>query len=90
MIVRVVIGGLVVLAIMLAVHNGWVLRRTGLTGSCAVYASAPSGAQQEKCMAGRLDGQPDLSNKGCTSDGPHGSVEFWSCPAPLQSSPAGV
>jgi hypothetical protein len=90
MIVRVVIGGVLVLAVMIAVQNGWILRRTGLTGSCVVYATASSGAQQEKCSPGRLDGRPDLSNKGCVSDGLRATAEFWSCPAPLQSSPAGV
>jgi hypothetical protein len=90
MILRVVIGGMLVLAIMIAVKNGWVLRQSGLTGTCSVYASLPSGGQQEKCTKGRLDGLPDLSNKGCTSNGPDGSVEFWFCPAGLQSSRAGV
>jgi hypothetical protein len=90
MILRVVIGGLLVLAIMIAIQNGWVLRLTGLTGSCSVSATTPSGAEQEKCIPGSLHGRPDLSGRGCISDGMQGSVEFWSCPAPLRTAPAGV
>ena len=90
MILRVIIGGLLVFALMLAVKQGWILRETGLTGSCSVYATLPGGAQQEKCTKGRLDGLPDLSGRGCTSDGPDGSIEYWECPVQLQSSPAGV
>jgi hypothetical protein len=90
MILRVIIGGLLVFALMLAVKQGWILRETGLTGSCSVYASLPGGAQQEKCTKGKFDGLPDLSNKGCTSNGPDGSIEYWECPVQLQSSPAGV
>ena len=90
MILRVVIGGLLVFALMLAVKQGWILRETGLTGSCSVYATRPGGGQQEKCTKGRFDGLPDLSGKGCTSKGPDGSIEYWECPTQLQSSPAGV
>jgi hypothetical protein len=79
-----------VLVAMLAVKNGWVLRRAGLIGSCVVHANLAGGLQQEACKAGTLDGNPDLSGKGCTVQSRSGSVEYWVCPAPIRSSPAGV
>jgi hypothetical protein len=82
-------GGLVFLA-LLAVKNGWVLRQSGLIGSCAVYATATTGAQQEKCISGRLDGRPTLAGKGCTLQSTFGKTQYWLCPAPVQSSPGGV
>ena len=75
--------------VMIAVKDGWVLRRTGLIGSCAVYANSPDGSQQERCRAGSLDGHPDLSGKGCTKNGVIAGYQYWLCPAAVASKPGG-
>ncbi len=87
---RILIVGALVLVVMLAVRNGWVLRRTGLTGSCTVYARIPDGPQQEKCTSGAIGGRPNLTGKGCSSKGLVGMYEVWLCPAPLVTQPAGA
>ena len=87
---KVVLAGLLIVLAMVAVKNGWVLRRSGLIGSCTVYANAAGGAQWEICGAGLLEGRPDLSRNGCTGDGFRGRFEYWYCPAGLESLPAGV
>ena len=87
---RILMCGVLVLVAMVAVKNGWVLRRSGLIGSCIVQADLAGGVQQEACRAGTLDGNPDLSGKGCTRQSSVGPVAYWLCPAPIQSSPAGV
>jgi hypothetical protein len=79
---------LIVLALV-ALRNGSILRRTGLLGSCEVYATASSGQQWEICRPGSLDGAPDLSGNGCISQQSVGRVQYWYCPAPVVSTPAG-
>ncbi len=87
---RIVIAGLVVLLALVAVRDGWLLRRTGLLGSCSVYATAPNGVQWEICKAGSLDGPPDLSGQGCSVAASSGKFAYWTCPAPIVSAPTGV
>jgi hypothetical protein len=88
--VRILISGGVVFLVLIAVKNGWLLRESGLVGSCTVYATASTGAQQEKCQSGRLDGRPSLAGKGCLLQSTYGEIQYWLCPAPVASSPAGV
>jgi hypothetical protein len=88
--VKIVVVGVVVILALGALKNGWILRRTGLIGSCSVYSTAPSGSQLELCMAGRLDGRPNLSGQGCTAQSVTGRDQYWSCPTPLASQPSGV
>lgn len=90
MLARILIAGGVVLLALFAVKNGWVLRESGLTGTCAVYSTANTGAQEEKCLSGRLDGRPSLSGKGCVIQATYGKAQYWLCPAPLASSPGGI
>ena len=87
---RVFVAALLMFAVMVIVKDGRVLRDAGLTGSCKVYANAADGTQWERCEAGKLEGWPDLSGRGCTSSGLQGVAEYWRCPAALVSSPAGV
>jgi hypothetical protein len=87
---RILISGSVVFLVLVAVKNGWVLRESGLTGSCSVYATESTGVQQEKCTSGRLDGRPSLADKGCLLQSTTGKTQFWLCPAPIASSRAGV
>ena len=90
MIFRIVVVGVLVIGALAAAKNGWVLRRTGLLGSCAVYATAASGSQWELCHAGSLDGRPDLAGQGCSAQAPSGRLQYWNCPTPVASAPAGV
>lgn len=87
MISRVVLVAILIAAALAAVKDGRVLRDTGLTGWCRVYANAADGTQWEICKAGRLEGLPDLSGRGCLRAGVAVRVEYWQCPAPLVSSP---
>jgi hypothetical protein len=84
---RIVLVAIVIVAALAAVKDGRVLRDAGLTGSCKVYANAADGTQWEMCEAGRLEGMPDLSGRGCHSAGVRGGAEYWQCPAPLVSGP---
>ncbi|MGZ4340474.1 MAG: hypothetical protein ACXVQ3_10490, partial [Gaiellaceae bacterium] len=63
MIKRIVLAGVLVLALMIAVKDGRVLRETGLTGVCTPTQGTTEGGQLEACRAGRLAGRPDLSRQ---------------------------
>ena len=80
MFVKLLLVGVVVLAVMVAVKDGRVLRATGLDGSCSVVSTAPNGIQVKACRAGKLHGAPNLSGKGCTDTGTVGSKIYWRCP----------
>ena len=47
MIKRIVVAGVLVLALMLAVKDGRVLRETGLTGVCSLAQTLTDGSQVE-------------------------------------------
>ncbi len=83
MVTRIVLTGLVVVALMVGVKDGRILRVAGLTGSCTIVQTTADGTQLEACKAGKLDGMPDLSRNGCTDVGPAVGREYWKCPAPL-------
>ena len=83
MVTRIVLAGLVVVALMVGVKDGHVLRVAGLTGSCTVVQSTVDGTQLEVCKAGKLEGMPDLSRQGCTDVGIAIAREYWKCPARL-------
>jgi hypothetical protein len=83
MVTRIVLAGLVVLALMVGVKDGRILRVAGLTGSCTVVQTTVDGTQLEACKAGKLEGMPDLSRNGCTDVGTATGREYWKCPAPL-------
>jgi hypothetical protein len=84
------ICGTVVLLVMVAIKNGWVLRESGMVGSCRTYASLAGGEQQERCVPGSLDGQPNLTGKGCVVQSTIGRAQIWLCPAPVASAAGGV
>jgi hypothetical protein len=83
----VVVSAFLVLALMIAVKDGRLLRKAGLTGGCTVLA-APAGdtGSWEACTPGKLQGSPDLSRQSCTSVKVVGKTEYWHCPADIQSS----
>jgi hypothetical protein len=81
MFVKILLVGALVIAVMVAVKDGRVLRATGLTGSCSVISTAPSGIQVKACHKGKLHGAPDLSGAGCTNTGTLDGKIYWRCPA---------
>lgn len=89
MIKRIVVAGVLVLAIMIAVKDGRVLRETGLTGACSMAQTLTDGTQLEACSSGKLAGRPDLSRQGCTAAGITGTYQYWRCPAGIVSGPNG-
>jgi hypothetical protein len=89
MIKRIVLTGALVLALMIAVKDGRILRETGLTGVCSPSQTLRDGTQLEACRAGKLAGRPSLAGQGCTQDGVTGTYEYWRCPAGVVSGPSG-
>jgi hypothetical protein len=89
MIKRIVFAGVVVLALMIAIKDGRVLRVSGLTGECSMAQTLTDGTQLEACRAGRIAGRPDLSRHGCTTAGLTGTYQYWRCPAAVAAGPSG-
>ena len=89
MLKRVVALAVCILAVMFAIKDGRVLRSAGLTGSCTAVQVRTDGSELEACRAGKLEGRPDLSARGCTSFGVRGTLEYWRCPADLRATDAG-
>jgi hypothetical protein len=85
MVKRVVFFATVVLALMIAIKDGRVLDRTGLTGTCSVVQTSADGSQLEACRAGKLEGAPDLRRQGCRDAGATGPLEYWRCPSSVVS-----
>jgi hypothetical protein len=77
-------------AMLVVVKDQNVLHRAGLIGYCTSSArpAGTSGAWRA-CEKGVLDGRPDLSRNSCKRRGLNGSVEYWSCPAKIESGPLG-
>jgi hypothetical protein len=69
-----------IVALMAAVKDGRVLRTTGMTGRCNVVTQNSDGSQLAACRAGRLEGAPDLSRRGCTNAGTAAGTIYWRCP----------
>jgi hypothetical protein len=82
----VIVAAALIVALMILIKDGRVLRKAGLTGGCAAVAT-PAGqtGSWERCTPGKLEGAPDLSRHGCLSAGTYGKDEFWKCPAPIQA-----
>lgn len=89
MLKRVFIVAALVLAVMIVIKDGRLLRTTGLIASCAVVSTAADGTQLEACLPGRLEGAHNLSAQGCTYTGTAGRDRYWRCPAPLAASQVG-
>ena len=87
MLIRVVIAAVLIFAVMLGIKDGRLTRQIGLSGSCQVVQTAVDGTQLDACRGGSLAGRPDLSSKSCTSTGFRGALEYWRCPAPVDSRP---
>ena len=93
MLKRVLAVAVVILAVMIAVKDARILKTTGLTGTCSVVqASAGSGPDLSEiaaCKAGKLEGRPDLSHRGCKRVGRSGTTDYWRCPVGFDVSDAG-
>jgi hypothetical protein len=79
--IRIVATGVVIFLLMLVIKDGRVLRTTGLTGSCTVVQTLSDSSELVTCSAGRLEGKPDLSHRGCNAVGVSGTKQVWRCPA---------
>ena len=77
-------GALVValiLAVMVAVKDGRLLREAGLLSTCTTLSSYEGQTGYwHACREGRLEGRPDLSRRSCESHGVRGGYEYWRCP----------
>ena len=87
MVKRIVFVAALLIAAMVAVKDGRVLRDIGMIGHCAVVQTSVDGQQWEACSSGKLEGAPDLSRNGCTSAGLYAGQIYWRCPAPVASAP---
>jgi hypothetical protein len=87
---RILVLATLAAAVLFTVKDQDVLHRAGLIGYCTT-TTAPAGAKGtwRACEKGKLSGRPDLSRQSCRRKGRTGSVEFWSCPAKLESGPSG-
>jgi hypothetical protein len=81
------VGALLIVALMVAIKDGRVLRATGMTGVChAVTAPQGEKGAWQACAPGKLEGAPDLTRQGCKSVQLVGKMEYWHCPAAIKSS----
>jgi hypothetical protein len=72
-----------ILAAMIAIKDGRLLRTSGLTATCSKVASLPQ-ADVEACRPGKLEGRPDLTKRGCKFVSSVKAVEYWRCPSETQ------
>jgi len=86
---RIFFAAALILAVMLAIKDGRILRDIGLKASCSVTQTSADGMEVEACHPGKWEGLPDMSRVGCTSSGVVGRVGYWTCPAPVFASQVG-
>ncbi len=89
MFIRLAIFASLVIALMVGIRDGSLLKVGGLTGTCSTTYTSLDGTALEACRAGKLEGFPDLSKHGCTNVGERGKAEYWSCPGTLTASQVG-
>jgi hypothetical protein len=77
-------------AMLVGVKDHDVLHRAGLVGYCT-SSPRPAGTtgSWRACEKGVINGRPDLSRQSCSLRGQDGTVEFWRCPAKVESRPVG-
>jgi hypothetical protein len=82
----VLVAAILVFGLMIAIKDGRLMRKAGLTGGCRVVAvqAADTGSWQA-CTPGKLQGAPDLTRQSCTSVKTVGKTEYWHCPAGIES-----
>jgi len=81
----VLLAAILIVALMVAIKDGRLLREAGLTGGCRAVAT-PKGQDGDwlACDPGKLQGAPDLSRQSCKSVSFLGKTEYWRCPAGTQ------
>ena len=72
-----------IVAAMVAIKDGRLLRTSGLTATCSKVASVPE-ADVEACKPGKLEGRPDLTKRGCKFVASAKQIEYWRCPSGTQ------
>jgi hypothetical protein len=70
-----------IIAMMVVIKDGRVLREAGLLSTCSALTSFEGKPGfWHACRPGRLEGRPDLSRRSCTSHGVRSGYEYWRCP----------
>jgi hypothetical protein len=70
-----------IIATMVVIKDGRVLREAGLVSSCTALTSFEGeDGHWHACRPGRLEGRPDLRRRSCTSHGIRSGYEYWRCP----------
>ena len=82
---RILVIGSVLIALLIAVKDQRVLQRAHLIGYCSTFAQSADGSEWRSCVPGRLSGRPGLELNSCTDFGRHGNDEIWNCPASLEN-----
>lgn len=86
---KIVLMGVLVVAVMLVAQNQRWAERSGVVGACITTApprSSPGGAWYA-CEQGLLNGYPNLEMDGCSSAGIVQHQQVWRCDVPLASLP---
>ena len=88
--IRIWLIAMLAAALLAVIRSYDLLHATGLLHSCSTIA-APAGrhGSWHSCHKGLLNGRADLSHNSCRRRGQDGSVEYWSCPAKVESAPTG-
>ena len=83
MLLRILLVGATLVAVLITVKDHRVLQRAHITGYCSTYAHTKDGNDWRACYDGHLEGRPSLELNGCKDRGRVGNAEVWRCPAPL-------
>jgi hypothetical protein len=87
MLLKILIIGALAIGLMAAIRDGRIMRDAGLLSSCSqVTTGGKVDSTLMSCSKGRLDGYPDLTNKGCSLVSVRRTNEFWRCEEPIVSS----
>jgi hypothetical protein len=79
----IVVVSICILAAMIVVKDGRLLRNAGLTATCSKVASVPD-ADIDACRPGKLEGHPDLTKRGCKYVATYKQLAYWRCPSDTQ------
>jgi hypothetical protein len=78
-----------IIATMVVIKDGRVLREAGLLSSCSALTSLDGeGGYWHACRPGKLEGWPDLRRRSCVSRGVRAGHEYWLCPEHVGSANA--
>jgi hypothetical protein len=83
----IIVTGACIAALMAGIKEHRLLRVSGLTATCSVAERFQDGSEIDACRSGRLEGLPNLTQRGCTNAGLNGTYEYWRCPAAQATGP---